>query len=168
MAFVSLQEYLDTTYRPDCDYVDGEVVERNTGLRDHSEVQGELLFFFRERRDMWGTHAYVALRLWVAPRRIRVPDICVFVGRDPTEQVPSEPPFICIELLSKDDTLESTQDRIDDYLKFGVPYIWLVNPLNRRAWVYTPDGSREVKDGTLRTENPEIVIPLADVFAGLD
>ena len=28
---VSLQEYLETSYRPDCDYLDGELLERNVG-----------------------------------------------------------------------------------------------------------------------------------------
>jgi hypothetical protein len=29
--FVSVEEYLHTSYQPDCDYVDGEVLERNLG-----------------------------------------------------------------------------------------------------------------------------------------
>ena len=31
---VSIEEYLDTSYRPDCDYVNGEVQERNFGEKD--------------------------------------------------------------------------------------------------------------------------------------
>jgi len=167
-TLVPLEEYLRTTYRPDCDYVDGEVLERNVGEHPHSNLQTEFVVYFRTRRKQWNVHAVVEQRVQVAARRFRIPDICVMLGRGPFPPIFREPPFICIEILSKDDTLASMLDRIDDYLKFGVPYVWLVNPLNRRAWVYTPDGSREVKDGTLRTENPEIVIPLADVFAGLD
>ncbi len=30
-ALVSVDEYLRTSYRPDCDYVDGILVERNVG-----------------------------------------------------------------------------------------------------------------------------------------
>jgi len=37
---VSLSEYLNTSYRPDCDYLDGELLERNGGERDHSRLQG--------------------------------------------------------------------------------------------------------------------------------
>jgi hypothetical protein len=40
--FVSVEEYLKTTYDPDCDYVDGEVVERAMGERDHCELQFEV------------------------------------------------------------------------------------------------------------------------------
>ena len=37
-AFVPVEQYLRTFYKPDCDYVDGEVQERAGGERDHSEV----------------------------------------------------------------------------------------------------------------------------------
>jgi len=30
-TLISVQEYIATSYRPDCDYVDGEVRERNLG-----------------------------------------------------------------------------------------------------------------------------------------
>jgi len=30
-SLVSLEEYLSTSYDPDCDYVDGAVLERNVG-----------------------------------------------------------------------------------------------------------------------------------------
>ncbi len=45
-ALVSVKEYLNTSYRPDCDYVDGHVVERNLGELDHSDLQTEIAFFF--------------------------------------------------------------------------------------------------------------------------
>jgi Uma2 family endonuclease len=92
----------------------------------------------------------------------------VVVGPEPEEQIFRRPPFIYIEVLSKDDSLMSMQNRIDDYLKFGVPYVWVVNPVDRRAWSYSSEGSKEVKDGVLRTENPSIEVSLAEVFAGLD
>ena len=38
-TLVSVAEYLNTSYRPDCDYVDGEVRERNLGEIDHSGTQ---------------------------------------------------------------------------------------------------------------------------------
>src|SRR5205085_7426357 len=52
-SLISVREYLSTTYRPDCDYVDGVVVERNLGEYDHSRLQGELVYYFRARREKW-------------------------------------------------------------------------------------------------------------------
>jgi hypothetical protein len=36
---VSVREYLNTSYRPDCDYIDGEVRERNWGELEHALLQ---------------------------------------------------------------------------------------------------------------------------------
>ena len=167
-VLVPVEEYLRTSYRPDCDYVDGEVLERNLGEREHSKLQREFIVYLHTRAKQWGIHVFPEQRVQVSARRFRIPDICVYVGQEPQEPIFRHPPFICIEVLSKDDSLVSTQERIDDYLKFGVAYVWVVNPVNRRAWAYSADGIREVKDGVLRTENPSIEVPLTEVFAGLD
>jgi Uma2 family endonuclease len=54
------------------------------------------------------------------------------------------------------------QDRIDDYLSFGVPYVWILDPVTRQAWRCTPGGTQEVTE--LRTENPETLVPVRDLF----
>jgi Uma2 family endonuclease len=54
------------------------------------------------------------------------------------------------------------QTKIDDYLGFGVRYIWLVDPETKRAWVYTREGMIEARD-VLRTEEPNIAIPISDI-----
>jgi Uma2 family endonuclease len=167
-VLVPLEEYLRTSYRPDCDYVDGEVLERNLGEHDHSDLQTELAHYFRSRRKQWRLHAVVEQRVQVARARFRIPDVCVVKAPGPYPPIFREPPFICIEILSKDDSVSSMQDRIDDYLKFGVPYVWLINPAKRRAWTYGIGWSKEVEDGILRTENPAIEVSLVEVFAGLD
>lgn len=167
-VLVSAAEYLSTVYRPDCDYVDGDILERNVGEKDHSMFQGELLTWLNVRRQSLGIRALVEQRLRVSATRYRIPDICVYLGREPDEQVFSTPPFICVEILSPRDTLTSLRDRIDDYLAFGVPHVWLVDPTARRAWACSEAGFLEVRDLNLRSAGPEIVIPLAEVFAALD
>jgi hypothetical protein len=48
----------------------------------------------------------------------------------------------------------------------GVPYIWVLDPQSRQAYVATPAKAlREVKIGILRTESPVLAVPLAEVFA---
>ena len=49
-TLISVEEYLATSYRPDCDYVDGHVVERNLGEFDHSSLQTAVLFYFASRQ----------------------------------------------------------------------------------------------------------------------
>jgi len=167
-TLVPIEEYLRTSYRPDRDYVDGEVVERNLGEHDHSDLQTEFAHYFRTRRRQWKMHTVVEQRVQVSATRFRIPDVCVIPAGGPHPAIYRDPPFICIEILSKDDRLSRVQERIDDYLKFGVRYVWLIDPVKRRAWVYTAAARSEVKDGILRTENPTIEVSLAEVYAGLE
>lgn len=161
-ALVSVEEYLKTSYRPDCDYIDGEVRERNTGERDHSRMQALLVAYFVAREKKLGISVFPEQRVQVKPTRFRIPDLCVVLGF-PDEQIFRKPPFLCIEILSPGDTVQALQDRIDDYLSFGVPYVWVVNPQSLRGWIYTNEGAHEAKEGVLRTANPEITLPLKEV-----
>jgi Uma2 family endonuclease len=165
---ISVAQYLRRSYRPDRDYVDGKVLERYLGEKDHSRAQRQLIRYFCAKEQDWKAFCFPEQRVQVAPRRFRVPDVCLVLGKEPDEQIFRDPPFVCVEILSRDDTLESIQAKIDDYLKFGVPYVWVINPRSRRAWIYTKVGIQEAKDGVLRTENPSLTVSLAEVFAGLD
>jgi Uma2 family endonuclease len=162
-TLVPVEEYLRTSFDPDRDYVDGRTVERNEGENDHSSLQTELAIWFGTRRGKLKLWVYVEQRVQVSPHRFRVPDVCV-VKSKATEQIFHKPPHICIEVLSPEDSLMDMQERIDDYLAFGVPNIWVINPASRRAWIYTAAGSSEAKDGILRATDPEVVLPLAEVF----
>jgi Uma2 family endonuclease len=159
-----VEEYLRTSYDPDCDYVDGEVIGRNVGERDHSKIQRKLIVFFDAKSRQWKLTVWPEQRIQVSARRFRVPDVCIVLGDEPDDQIFHQPPFICIEILSKDDTLAALQEKIDDFLNFGVRYVWVINPRNKRAWVYTPGKIEEVTDGVLRTENPALELPLAELF----
>jgi Uma2 family endonuclease len=158
---ISVKEYLSTTYRPDCDYVDGVVLERNLGEYDHARLQGEVFAYFHARRKEWGLRAVPEQRVQVSPTRFRVPDVCVVVG-EPAEQIFRTPPFMCIEILSSDDRLSEMQKRCQDYLNFGVSYVWILDPHKRQAFHCTSSGMLEVT--VLATENPAIRIPLDALF----
>ena len=54
--------------------------------------------------------------------------------------------------------------KIADYLEFGVRYVWLIDPRKRTATVYTANEVLPVSDGILRTQNPDIELPLAELF----
>lgn len=167
-TLVSVEEYLRTSYRPDCDYVDGEILERNLGETDHSDCQGRIYAYFLNRSKQLRLYPLVEQRVQVSSARFRVPDVSIVRGSRPAEQILSSPPFIAIEILSKDDRVSDMQERIDDYLKFGVRCVWLIDPRTRRAWIHTKDGAQESKDGILRTEDPAIALPLPEIFHALE
>jgi len=164
VALISVEEYLSSRYDPDCDYVDGEVRERNVGEQDHSRMQTLLCLYLGQREKQWNIRVFTEQRVQVKQTRFRIPDLCAVAGRRPAEQVFKAPPLLCAEILSPDDTLESIQERIDDYLAFGVSCVWVISPRTRRGWVYAPDSIVEAKDGVLRVAGTEIAVPLVDLF----
>ncbi len=60
--------------------------------------------------------------------------------------------------------MSSMQERIADFLDFGVPYLWVIDPRLKRCFVYTRDGMRTISEGELVTADPEIRLPLAVIF----
>jgi Uma2 family endonuclease len=132
-TLVPVEEYLRSSYEPDCDYVDGQIVERNLGEKDHSKLQTKLAVWFGNRGKELGVEVFVEQRVQISARRFRIPDVCVIAGEEPADQIFRDPPHICIEVLSPDDSLVRMQDKIDDYLAFGVPNVWVINPANHRA-----------------------------------
>jgi Uma2 family endonuclease len=166
-TLVSVDEYLHTAYEPDCDYVDGELEDRNVGLKDHSEAQAAALVYLCQRQKEWGIYVALSTRMRVSPTRFRVPDICVYTLPEPDEQVFTRPPFLCIEILSPEDRVSRMQRKIEDYLNFGVQYVWMIDPKRPiKAWIYTTEGMHEVRDGLLRTESPAIIVPLDELVKG--
>lgn len=123
---------------------------------------------FFERRKRLRIRVLTEQRIRVAPRKYLIPDVCVCLQPVPGDPVLSTPPFIVIEILSPDDRMSCVRKKIDEYLAFGVPYVWLIDPETRRADVYTPSAIYEAKNGMLRTEDPAMEIPLAELFQALD
>lgn len=124
--FLNVREYLRTSYSPDCDYVDGEIQERNVGEFDHAFLQALFVQLFLNNGAAWGVLAVPEQRFQVAPTRFRVPDVCVLRRGKRREQIITTPPLICIEILSPEDSLQAMKQRVDDYLAFGVTHIWIV------------------------------------------
>src|SRR5580698_4376489 len=104
---ISVDQYLRTTYRPDRDYVDGEVLERNLGEYDHSRPQTLICAFFVVREKQWRVRVVTEQRVQVNRHRFRIPDVCVVLASTPVEAIFHHAPLICIEILSKDDTFKS-------------------------------------------------------------
>jgi hypothetical protein len=107
-ALVSVEKYLSTSFHPDREYIDGEIVERNLGELDHSSLPGAVAAYIFHREKEWQVRALPGPRVRVSETR------------------------------------------------------------SRRADVYTADRGWVVKDGILRTRNPDIVVPLAEVFASIE
>ena len=168
LAKVSVSEYLESSYRPDQELVDGQLIERNVGEYEHSNLQGALVVYLRQRQREWNIRVLPEQRIQVSASRFRVPDVTVISREQSPPAIFTSPPLLCIEVLSRNDTLNSMQARIDDYLAFGVPNIWVLDPLNRRAYVCKDSGNHELRNGELKVPESSIQISLQELFSELD
>ena len=161
---VNVQEYLTTSYEADREYVDGEILERHWGEQPHSHAHGAMGFLLFRQEARAGVRALMSQRVQISPTRFRVPDVCVVLASDPRDPIVQYPPVLCVEILSRIDTVTRFNEKLSDYFQMGVRYVWVLDPLTRRAYCYTPGEMHEVLDGMLRTKSPDIEVPLEEVF----
>src|SRR5580658_4442434 len=163
---IALSEYLQTTYHPDQEFVDGELQERNVGKTDHARVQALLAMWFGAHEDQWAILVTTEQRVKVAAARVRIPDVTLVRPGALNEDVLTVPPLCVIEILSPDDTYSKTWEKAQDYRRMGIENIWLIDPETRSGQASTSNGWRE----TMEFEIPgtPVRLDLADLFSKLD
>ncbi len=86
----------------------------------------------------------------------------------PREQIVRTPPLLCIEVLSPDDTVKKTRERVRDFLKMRVPEVWILDPATRTATVCVGATTTEQTNGILRVPETPITLTLKQIFSVLD
>jgi Uma2 family endonuclease len=164
-VLMDVSEYLRTSFDgPDCEYLDGEIVQRNMGEIPHGDVQSNLIGLLRQLRSRLGLRVIPEIRIQISPRRYRVPDVAVWRNDDIGTSIPTVPPFLIIEVLSPEDRMVRMLPKIQEYLSIGVEWIWIVDPQEQSALLYSQKNPAGAVSDILRTENPSIEIPLTAAF----
>jgi Uma2 family endonuclease len=167
-ALIPVSEYLSTSYSPDCDYVDGEVQERNMGETDHGELQGQLLELLRTHANKAYFRTIPEVRVLVSPTRFRVPDVCLRRISAPKEQIVRTPPLLCIEVLSPEDRMSRMREKVRDCLGLGVLEVWVVDAATRSVTVCAGTTTVEQTTGDLRVPETPVLVAISDIFKVLD
>ena len=167
-TLVSVAEYLSTSYRPDCDYIDGEVQERNLGTRPHATLQFLIAQWFNDRFDEYGCSGLPGQRVRVSPTRFRIADVCVVPADNTDALIIEATPLACIEVLSPEDRLSRLQERIDDYASMGVPNIWVMDPLALATWIAQGRALQPVSSPEIPVVGTPLVLNLSALFSDLN
>ena len=162
---LSLLEYSKTSYRPDREYIDGELLERNVGKWEHARLQALLAAWFQSQEKIWSVKVATEQRVQVSPTRVRIPDV-MLVSRGPQPDVIVDPPVLVVEILSPDDTYTETQSRSADYLRMGVPCVWIIDPTSTTGRQCIGDAWTAAD--TLAVPGTSIRVDLVELFASLD
>jgi Uma2 family endonuclease len=153
---ISLTEYMSTSYRPDREYVDGVLVERNVGEWKHGRLQVLLGAWFGSQEDHWQVASLIACRVQVSPTRVRVPDV-LLITLKPQVDVPVEPPVLAVEVLSTEDSLAEIKEKAADYFEMGVAAVWIIDPQVRAGrW------SSGIGSGWIQADRLEV--PATDIY----
>jgi Uma2 family endonuclease len=152
---VSIEQYLHTSFEHDAEFVEGRIVERPMPTWEHSRVQTFLAMTLGAMEKSAGFFAVTEQRVRTHPNRFRVPDVCAVLER-PTwpagRRIVTEPPFLCVEILSPEDTMAETLEKVREYLAFGVAWAWVIDPVTCNGEIHTPAGVSAVENRVFTTD----------------
>jgi Uma2 family endonuclease len=161
---IRAEDYLRMTFEHDAEFVHGEIVERSMPDLTDGRLEGLIFAQFDRLRQSHGLYPCVEVRMKVTADLYRIPDVAVFSG--PTsQQVPSQPPLVVVEILSKDDRHSDLIQKLEEYREWGVPHIRVIDPSTKRFSMYTELGLRNVSSLGL-SDYPFQLTP-AELFANL-
>jgi Uma2 family endonuclease len=177
LILTPLEEYLTHSYSPDCEYVDGHIVERNVGDYFHSLLQALLTEYLGSERRRTGigfralTEQRMRVREGVDGRpRYRIPDVMVLGPGYRRTGVTLDPPVLTVEILSPDDTLKELVAKSQEYVAFGVAVPLIADPYARRVYLVTAAGEQEIENRVVMfpVGETDLTIDFNQLFAELD
>ena len=77
------------------------------------------------------------LTVRLSKNRFLVPDVAVQRKDQIQDPYPTEPIHLCIEILSPDDRMSEMIAKGEEYLGWGVPMVWIIDPVNQVAWEFS-------------------------------
>ena len=164
-VLMSVDEYLRTSFKPACEYRDGVLAQKPMPTWKHALIQMRIGHVILERYRDFLPGSELTCRL--SDGRYLVPDLGIQRKDSIQDPYPTEPIHLCVEILSPEDRFSEVIAKGEEYHAWGVPMVWIIDPVNRLAWEFSPNRPlHEVPPGGSLTA-PEIAIPLADIFAAL-
>jgi Uma2 family endonuclease len=152
--FVSADEYLNSSYRPDLEYIDGALVERGMPTIAHSILQMILVQHFGKFQKALRFLPLPEVRTRIVERaRYRIPDIMLCPLPIPDGKIVTSVPWAIVEILSPDDRITDQLARFQDYKQIGVAHVVLLDPEDLIAFRFDNDGS------LLRTQFTSLELP---------
>jgi Uma2 family endonuclease len=158
-APVTIEEYLASSYEPECEYVDGELIAKAMGTKDHGHLQVRLarLLYRFEEAGLCQIISEQSLR--IRERAVLIPDVCLLPADNDERGVVTTPALLCIEILSPSDRFSYTVKKCEEYVRWGVPACWIFDPEDKRAWFYDAAGLHPVvRNGVLRVGSIELAL----------
>lgn len=171
---VSVDQYLNASYHPDVEYVDGVLIERGMPSHLHGIFQALLAAYFHTYRREFGFVVATEARTRIVERaRYRVPDVVITPLPFEPDRVITKTPWIVVEIESPGDTAAEQRRRLRDYVQVGVPHPVLLDPeesiayrFERGSLIETAFRSLDLPTGQLPFDTRALFEQLAEVLRG--
>jgi Uma2 family endonuclease len=159
---LSVEDYLNTSYDPDVEYIDGALQERNVGDWLHALIESNVLFALRRKYP----HLKVVaeLRSSITETRYRLPDVCVLLSAPKTRYL-LDAAYLVVEVLSEGDVMSMVMEKLREYANKGVQNIWLIDPRLRLMSVYRAPTLVEIQGDIIATADGTVELTRAEIFA---
>ena len=80
------------------------------------------------------------------------------------KRIATEPPLLCIEVLSPEDRLPRMRVKCRDYLRMGVPEVWIADGERRQVLVLRDGSETEIHESTLELREVGLILDLQQLF----
>jgi Uma2 family endonuclease len=129
LPLVSAEDYLNTSYEHDMEFVDGVLVERGLPTPAHATLQAILMEHLRKYRREFHFGVMPECRVELVKRsRYRIPDVLICSLPVPSGKVLDTAPLAVMEIWSPDDKIGQQMARFREYWTLGVRQIVLLDP----------------------------------------
>jgi Uma2 family endonuclease len=71
---------------------------------------------------------------------------------------------LCFALKSYCQRIVYRNTKIKEYLDFGVPVVWLIEPTERKIWIYRANGMDEAAGESIKLDGTDIEVPFSQIF----
>jgi Uma2 family endonuclease len=162
---VSVEAFLMDPAYERFEYIDGELIQKPVPSPAHGVLAGWLAALIYRYFPQFVAGPEIRSRL--RETEYRLPDLCIgYPASFEGERYLTQAVYLCIEILSPENDLSQTAEKMEHYHDWGVPYCWIFDPETRRAWTYPRGGKlAEVNDFI---EAGEIRLAVPEIFSVLD
>lgn len=168
-VFVPIEEYLRSSYSPDAEYIDGQIVEREStmGENEHSAWQKALVVWFEMQAARAGVRVRPELRVQVDAHSFLIPDVTLLDRNLPVESIATHPPVAVIEVLSPADQVGRVMKKCGRYEKMGIRTILILDP-EGLAYRYREGKLEPLAERAFTLEGSEALFDLDEIAKLVD
>ena len=141
-----------------------ESAEAMTPAQNAAQIQRRIEMIVERMEQAIGQHEFEKARFYSEEERKERENLELLREQFPVEELPPRVPLLCIEII-RNERFSNVQQRCDSFIDAGVPEVWLLDPLLKRAYTCNKtDGLRECKGEILQIANPPLKMDLKKVF----